>query len=83
MVEMEQEGVWDVAKEDWKDGGLEMKAVSSSEVEAWSVWSKDFVSRISYLKGVESVIALGSVLAISLQDENAGKSPISLFLNNC
>jgi len=72
MVEMERDGVWDGAKNDWKVDS-ETNLVSGSAVEAWSVWSKAFVSRISHSKEVESVIALGSVLAINLQDENAGK----------
>jgi dethiobiotin synthetase/adenosylmethionine--8-amino-7-oxononanoate aminotransferase len=45
----------------------------------WSVWSKDFVVRISLVKEVESVIALGSVLAIRRHagDGSAGRT---LFL---
>jgi bifunctional dethiobiotin synthetase / adenosylmethionine---8-amino-7-oxononanoate aminotransferase len=73
MLEMEREGVWDVAKEDWKSGS-KIASFSDQAVQAWSVWSKKFVSRISFSKEVESVIALGSVLAIKLQDENSGKS---------
>jgi dethiobiotin synthetase/adenosylmethionine--8-amino-7-oxononanoate aminotransferase len=72
MVEMEKEGVWDRAKEDWKSGSR-LASVSDQAVQAWSVWSKKFVKTISYLKEVESVITLGSVLAIKLQDENFGK----------
>lgn len=75
MVEMERQGVWDHAKEDWNSlTSRETDLVkSSTEAETWSVWSKDFVTKISHSKEVESVITLGSVLAINLQDENAGK----------
>ncbi|KAE9367806.1 onanonoxo-7-onima-8-eninoihtemlysoneda [Stipitochalara longipes BDJ] len=73
MVGMEKDGVWDGAKEDWKSGSR-LASVSDQAVQAWSVWSKKFVSRVSYSKEVESVIALGSVLAIKLQDENSGYS---------
>jgi dethiobiotin synthetase/adenosylmethionine--8-amino-7-oxononanoate aminotransferase len=78
MVEMEREGVWDGAKTDWKNTAA-AASLSGSAVEVWSVWSKDFVGKISCSKEVESVIALGSVLAINLQDEHAGESSIILF----
>jgi len=71
MVGMEKEGIWNGAKEDWKSGSR-LASVSDQAVQAWSVWSKKFVSKISYSRDVESVIALGSVLAIKLQDENSG-----------
>jgi len=76
MVEMENEGVWDRAKEDWKSGSR-LASVSDQAVQAWSVWSKGFVGKVSFSRDVESVIALGSVLAIKLQDENSGKNSIS------
>jgi len=72
MIEMETEGLWNGAKEDWKSGSR-LASVSDQAVQAWSVWSKKFVSKISYSRDVESVIALGSVLAIKLQDENSGQ----------
>ena len=68
---MEKEGIWDSAKEDWKSGSR-LASVSDQAVQAWSVWSRGFVKKISYSREVESVIALGSVLAIKLQDENSG-----------
>lgn len=42
----------------------------------WSMWSAAFVDRTSRCADVESVIALGSVLAIRLRDENSGKSSL-------
>jgi dethiobiotin synthetase/adenosylmethionine--8-amino-7-oxononanoate aminotransferase len=71
LVAMEKEGMWDSAKEDWKSGSR-LASVSDQAVQAWSVWSRGFVKKISYSREVESVIALGSVLAIKLQDENSG-----------
>jgi bifunctional dethiobiotin synthetase / adenosylmethionine---8-amino-7-oxononanoate aminotransferase len=75
MVQMEKEGVWDEAKEDWKTGSR-ISSVVDQAVQAWSVWSKRFVVKVSFSVEVESVIALGSVLAIKLKDENSGKSSI-------
>jgi bifunctional dethiobiotin synthetase / adenosylmethionine---8-amino-7-oxononanoate aminotransferase len=73
MMEMDRCGQWQSYKDDW-----EVSPSASSNTGAgsnvWSVWSKDFIHRISMSKDVESIIALGSVLAISLHDEQAGYS---------
>lgn len=46
----------------------------------WSAWSQDFVHWLSYHGRVEHVVALGSVLAISLKDdEGAGTYPLLFF----
>lgn len=81
MVGMEREGKWEVHGDDWGGGTGISKSLASIErneevQRVWSVWSKNFVERVSMAKEVESVIALGSVLAISLHDEEqAGESP--------
>ncbi|KAF2272973.1 PLP-dependent transferase [Westerdykella ornata] len=36
---------------------------------AWSMWTKSTVTRLSHHRRVDSVIALGSVLAVALKDE--------------
>lgn len=77
-MEMEKEGVWNGAKEDWKTGSR-IASAPDQAVQAWSVWEKGFVSRVSFSKEVESVIALGSVLAIKLQDVNSGKTSSSFL----
>lgn len=73
MMEMEERGEWQAYMDDWFQSALS-PSVAKSEDEAWSVWSKDFVTRISHSREVGSVIALGSVLAINLIDEHAGRS---------
>lgn len=78
LVELQQDGSWDAARKDWTSqpsllASTMTKLAPSSGAEIWSVWSRDFISQISYSKEVESVITLGSVLAINLQDENAGE----------
>ncbi|KAH7348727.1 onanonoxo-7-onima-8-eninoihtemlysoneda [Rhexocercosporidium sp. MPI-PUGE-AT-0058] len=72
---------WREYRHDWRecaesgDVRIERSVVPSySNTDVWSAWSKDFVTRISHSREVESVIALGSVLAISLQDQHAGYS---------
>jgi len=73
MVGMEKNGEWDAAKKDWMGEAKEVSGEDGMTVEAWSVWEKGFVGKISFGREVESVIALGSVLAINLRDKNAGE----------
>lgn len=82
MLEMEHGESWQPFRHDWqgpmsRGGGSGNGAPVYAPSDVWSSWSKGFVERISHSPEVESVIALGSVLAINLQDVNAGKSPMS------
>lgn len=77
MRALEKDGAWSKFVEDWQEASVanfEGEQLAAGKNEVWSVWGKDFVKRISMSKEVESVIALGSVLAINLQDEFAGES---------
>lgn len=75
---MNKQGEWDWAKK--SEWASESTAVTSSKHEAtaavWSVWSQPFVDWVSKQNGrVAGVWALGSVLAIHLEDsEGAGYS---------
>ncbi|PBP18714.1 hypothetical protein BUE80_DR010329 [Diplocarpon rosae] len=80
MLDMERAGNWQSLRSDWQAGiahsGGNPKGKtgpSYSGTDIWSAWSKDFVDQVSHSPDVESVITIGSVLAISLQDENASK----------
>ncbi len=89
---MEKDKSWQAFRDDWREGPALRKAESVSSAgraspsyspaDVWSVWSKDFVSRISHSREVESVVALGSVLAINLHDEKSGKSRIGIALDD-
>ncbi|KAM0336327.1 hypothetical protein ACHAPQ_004259 [Fusarium lateritium] len=57
MQSMESTGTWEWAEKDW-------------ETQAWSVWSRNFVNTVSHDPQVLGVWALGSVLAISLRDDD-------------
>ncbi|KAF5583788.1 adenosylmethionine-8-amino-7-oxononanoate aminotransferase [Fusarium pseudoanthophilum] len=59
MQDMEKRGEWEWAEKDWEE-----------DTNAWSVWSRDFVNNVSHNQQVLGVWALGSVLAISLRDED-------------
>lgn len=77
MMDMDRDGSWQVYKDDWTTPMKSTSSISSSEnrLDVWSVWSKDFLQRISNRKDVESVVALGSVLAIALHDRQRGEYP--------
>lgn len=66
---LERDGSWGVYEDDWRGGAMK----EDENAGVWSMWGKEFVRRVSNCEAVESVVALGSVLAISLQDANAGK----------
>jgi bifunctional dethiobiotin synthetase / adenosylmethionine---8-amino-7-oxononanoate aminotransferase len=50
------------------DGGLRSK----KDGNAWSMWSRQFVTSLSHKETVEGVVALGSVLGVSLKDQAGG-----------
>ena len=80
MMDMDRNGEWQVYKDDWgvkakpEPPGDESKITDENVGGVWSSWSKSFIHNISLSKDVESVIALGSVLAIALHDEQVGYS---------
>ncbi|KAK9327947.1 pyridoxal phosphate-dependent transferase [Lipomyces starkeyi] len=59
MLAMERDRSWDDFKTQWQD---------SRGPEIWSVWSKEFIEKLSNDPAVAGVIGLGSVLAITLKD---------------
>jgi dethiobiotin synthetase/adenosylmethionine--8-amino-7-oxononanoate aminotransferase len=52
---------------EWK--GFREQWIVGSNTGCWSMWSKDFVHVVSMQEGVQYVNALGSVLAVSLDDQ--------------
>ncbi|EGU80207.1 hypothetical protein FOXB_09290 [Fusarium oxysporum f. sp. conglutinans Fo5176] len=59
MQDTEKRGEWEWAESDWE-----------TDTQAWSVWSREFVNNVSHNQQVLGVWALGSVLAISLRDDD-------------
>jgi dethiobiotin synthetase/adenosylmethionine--8-amino-7-oxononanoate aminotransferase len=79
FLEMDKGGQWQCYKDDWGVPPTPRSRAASADARrklqaVWSSWSKDFIHHISLSKEVESVIALGSVLAIALHDDQAGYS---------
>lgn len=56
---------WKAAKKQWLDQG-------GGTPHVWSFWNPSFVNAVSTLPNVDSVMALGTVLAIKLRDESSG-----------
>lgn len=52
---------WNVFRDNWKKQGS-----------VWSMWSPTVVDQLSRYNNVESVMALGSVLAVELKDQHKG-----------
>ncbi|KAK0305621.1 hypothetical protein LTR01_006768 [Friedmanniomyces endolithicus] len=75
MMKMEREGVWVGFKGHWSSSGESLEASSPDHQagDVWSMWSEAFVKAVSHRSQVDSVFALGSVLAITLKDPD-GKS---------
>ncbi|CAD0082500.1 unnamed protein product, partial [Aureobasidium vineae] len=61
MKEMDEGATWTSFKSAWKQE-------DDAKQNLWSMWSQDFVRDLSLRPNVESVFAIGSVLAISLKD---------------
>jgi dethiobiotin synthetase/adenosylmethionine--8-amino-7-oxononanoate aminotransferase len=72
MMRMDEKGEWEEYKEDWRVGRLDGGLGVEEDGQVWSVWGKEFVKDVSCRREVESVVALGTVLAINLRDANAG-----------
>ncbi|PWN53236.1 PLP-dependent transferase [Violaceomyces palustris] len=68
LEEMEVGGEWDSCKQDWeaaREGELVREGV-------WSFWSKEKVEELSRYQKVESVMAMGTVLAVTLKEAEGG-----------
>ncbi|KAI5305183.1 hypothetical protein KEM55_009108 [Ascosphaera atra] len=73
MSIMEERGDWDAQRRDWGQQPFALsqdakKPHEQKSTDVWSVWSKDFVSDLSYGKHVDGVFSIGTVLAIHLKD---------------
>lgn len=59
MAKLDVPTAWTPYRQDWEDTAV------------WSMWRRDTVNKLSHLPQVESVMALGSVLAIELRDDQS------------
>ena len=79
LLDMEEKQAWKAFVDDWTLNtpmvGTELKpqAIKYQAPKVWSMWSHKFLDQVSKCDDVESVIALGSVLAIKLRDDHSGK----------
>lgn len=63
-------------KETAKDDAVREKVKGELQEARWSFWHPDFVRRVSGLDKVQGVMALGTVCAIELKDDEGGTSII-------
>ncbi|KAH7398208.1 pyridoxal phosphate-dependent transferase [Pyrenochaeta sp. MPI-SDFR-AT-0127] len=79
MAGLKDSDTWRGFKDDWTSSepaqatgkqSVDINDQNIQEKEAWSMWSQGFVLDLSQHKRVEHVNALGSVLAVSLQDNS-------------
>jgi len=64
MISMQENGAWNSHKSSWSS-----EASTSTDRRIWSFWPKEAVSKISQAEDVDSVFALGTVLAIKFRDK--------------
>ncbi|KAJ9644551.1 hypothetical protein H2201_000325 [Coniosporium apollinis] len=75
MTQMEKSGDWAGFQRSWMGGDMFKRLRPDSEnerqqtISIWSMWSNPFVSQLSQKETVDSVFALGSVLAVSIRDQ--------------
>lgn len=74
MMDMEKKGSWSAYMEDWNTA-LNTGVSAAAPGQTWSMWSKEFVTAVSHKENVESVLALGAVLAISMRDPAGSGTP--------
>lgn len=64
---------WLVAKSAWAPTQYECLPIRIRKPTFFTLWDREFINKVSYLPNVESVMTMGTVLKISLVDqENAG-----------
>jgi dethiobiotin synthetase/adenosylmethionine--8-amino-7-oxononanoate aminotransferase len=85
MIDMDRGEKWNAFKRNWAEerfqksfdsatslpisADADPKRAKETQPHLWSVWSQSFLRRISGERQVDSVIALGSVLAINMRDD--------------
>ena len=67
MKKLSTSDAWAGMQRKWKDGAQSPEGM-------WSYWDPTFINDLSCLPNVESVMTLGTVLAIKVRDEDQGKS---------
>ncbi|KAK4969317.1 hypothetical protein LTR66_011686 [Elasticomyces elasticus] len=83
MQQMDDTGDWDVYKDNWTSTPAlpslpkaveKLKSVIAGDAKingrapVWSMWSQEFLSKLSHMDSVDSAIAIGSVLAFTVND---------------
>ena len=67
MAKLPDSADWTAFKDQWQ-GTKQVSTTPRTQKGVWSMWSEAFVKAVSHRSQVDSVFAIGSVLAISLKD---------------
>jgi len=70
LYESEQWRTFHSAWDRNRSGDAEEESASKAPTKTWSMWSQKLVTELSHHPNVDHVIALGSVLAVSLKDHS-------------
>jgi dethiobiotin synthetase/adenosylmethionine--8-amino-7-oxononanoate aminotransferase len=74
MGKLSRGSTWATYQESWAKPSQQSQSRSSTalstESSIWSMWSKPTIVSLSHHASVDSVVALGSVLAVNLKDES-------------
>lgn len=77
MLGMEERQDWKEFQNDWASHATATSDAPLDDAQkvhgVWTMWSQSFLDRASRCADVDSVNALGSVLAIRMRDEHSGK----------
>ncbi|KAF2101766.1 adenosylmethionine-8-amino-7-oxononanoate aminotransferase [Rhizodiscina lignyota] len=65
MMQMEKTGKWDEFRRSWATDEVTGEG-------CWSMWSKEFVTKVTNKESIDGVFAIGSVLALTLKDAAGG-----------
>lgn len=75
IAKLDESGAWSAEKRDW---GVESREEKEGEMATWSFWDRATVDALSRSEKVESVMTMGTVLVVYLQDaEGSGESSSS------
>lgn len=72
----EKKGGWEKERALWNTAPASASSTRDSaqlQEQRWSFWHPDFVARVSEMQGVQGTMALGTVCAIELKDDEGGE----------
>ena len=72
LAKKDAAGVWDKCKENWSQETTVGDGNQGTSNGLWSLWDRGFLQQVSLSPDVRNVMALGSVLVVTLHSEDTG-----------